>query len=81
MPLNVAAQLENNFTRGLITEATGLNFPENACTETYNCVFHENARVERRLGFDYEDGFEFCVSHSSLVTPERRKDTGSPGKC
>ena len=24
----------------------------------------------------YEDGFEFCVSHSSIVTPERLKDTG-----
>ena len=24
----------------------------------------------------YEDGFEFCVSHSSIVTLKRRKDTG-----
>lgn len=58
MPLTVQAQVENNFTRGLITEATGLNFPENACTETFDCVFHENGRVERRLGFDYETDFE-----------------------
>ncbi len=29
----------------------------------------------------HEDGFEFRVSHSSIVTPERRKDTGSSGKC
>lgn len=58
MPLTVQAQIENNFTRGLITEATGLNFPENACTETYDCVFHENGRVERRLGIDYETDFE-----------------------
>ncbi len=59
MPLNAQAQLENNFTRGLISEATGLNFPENACTETFDCVFHENGRLERRLGFDYEEGYEF----------------------
>lgn len=59
MPLQALAQIENNFTRGLITEATGLNFPENACTETFDCVFHENAKVDRRLGFDYEEDYQF----------------------
>jgi len=51
--------IENDFTRGLITEATGLNFPAHACTETFNCVFHEKAEVRRRLGLDYEDGYAF----------------------
>lgn len=56
MPRQSGFQLENNFTRGLITEATGLNFPENACTETFDCVFSEKGRATRRLGFDYEGG-------------------------
>jgi hypothetical protein len=58
MPRNAAAQVVNNFTRGLITEATGLNFPEDACTETENCVFHESGYMTRRYGFDYEDGYD-----------------------
>lgn len=48
--------IENNFTRGLITEATGLNFPENAVTETWDCVFEPKGQVRRRLGIDLEEG-------------------------
>jgi hypothetical protein len=48
---------ENNFSKGLITEATGLNFPENACTETYDCVFDPNGSIYRRKGFNYESSF------------------------
>lgn len=49
--------VENNFTKGLITEATGLNFPENAATSTENCVYTLIGDVTRRLGFDYESNF------------------------
>jgi hypothetical protein len=50
--------VENNFSGGLITTATGLNFPPNACTETYNCEFDWDGAVTRRLGFDFETGYE-----------------------
>lgn len=46
--------VENNFTRGLITEYTAMNFPENAVTEADNCVFSELGAVSRRPGIDYE---------------------------
>src|SRR5260370_3057279 len=52
MALNPSVQ--NNFTGGLKTEFTGLNFPENACTQTENCVFIIIGDVLRREGFDYE---------------------------
>lgn len=52
MPLQPS--VENNFTKGLVTEYTGLNFPENACTETYNCVFDTHGVVSRRPGIDLE---------------------------
>lgn len=57
MARNAAVSIENNFSKGLITEATGLNFPENSCTETYDCVFEEKGKVRRRLGFGYESDY------------------------
>ena len=51
-------QIFNDFTKGLITEASSLNFPENACTETWDCLFSNNGIVSRRQGFDYEGSFE-----------------------
>lgn len=59
MPQQAAVAIENNFTAGLITEATGLNFPENSCTETFNCEFALDGSVNRRLGFDFEADYQF----------------------
>ena len=52
-PRNVS--VENNFVGGLKTEFTGLNFPENACTDTSNCVFSLIGDVTRRGGIDFEE--------------------------
>lgn len=57
MPRSVAVSVENSFKAGLITEASGLNFPENACTDTENCEFDLLGRVSRRAGIDLEAGF------------------------
>lgn len=58
MPRNGTITLENNFTRGLVTEYTAMNFPENAVTDADNCVFSELNSVTRRLGVDYEESAE-----------------------
>jgi len=50
--------VQNSFIQGLITEATALRFPENASTDTYNCIFDETGRVTRRPGIDLELGYE-----------------------
>ena len=57
MPRQVAASIENNFIKGLITQGTELSFPEDGCTETFNCVFGLTGRVTRRLGIDFEAGY------------------------
>lgn len=55
MPRQANVSVEYNFSQGLITQATGLNFPENACTETFNCIFEETGPVKRRPQFDFEN--------------------------
>lgn len=57
MPQTAAISVENNFTKGLITEATALNFPENAATDCDNCEFSIVGDVHRRLGMDYEANY------------------------
>jgi hypothetical protein len=61
MARSAATALQNNFSKGLITEATGLNFPENAATETFNCVYKPTGEVQRRKGFEFETGYEFLA--------------------
>src|SRR5882762_6842285 len=52
---------QNNFVGGFKTEFTGLNFPENACTSTQNCVFTLVGDVVRRPGIDFELNFSSIV--------------------
>ena len=54
MPRTKAYTIDRTFVAGLITDTTALNFPDNACTETLNCVFDPSGRITRRLGFDWE---------------------------
>lgn len=56
MPRPTGTIVENNFSKGLITEATPLTFPQNAITEGFNIVINRNGSIERRLGFNREDG-------------------------
>mgnify|MGYP006940498292 CR=1 FL=1 len=57
MPQQVAVSVENNFTKGLITQSIGLNFPENAATDTDNCEYTLIGEVLRREGMNYEANF------------------------
>jgi hypothetical protein len=70
MTRSVAISAENNFTKGLVSEGTGLNFPENACTEAENVVFDRTGKVTRRLGIDFEYDYKWhnAVINSSVIT-------------
>src|SRR5882672_9507074 len=57
MPRTNNVFVQNNFSKGLITEATGLTFPENACTDADNCEFSYLGQCTRRLGFDLENRY------------------------
>lgn len=72
--------VEQNFVNGLVTEATGMNFPENACTDASNVVFKETGEVTRRLGFDYETAYQLnsiTRSNSAVVEYEWKAAGGS----
>jgi hypothetical protein len=56
MARNAGTVVSNNFSRGVITEATGMNFPENAVTDALNFIFDKIGSVHRRLGIDIEGG-------------------------
>jgi hypothetical protein len=45
----------NTFVKGFITEATGINFPENATIDEANFELNRDGSRQRRLGFDYEN--------------------------
>lgn len=61
MPNAPRPSIENNFSGGFKTEFTGLNFPENACTQAENCVFSIIGDVNRREGFDFEPGYKLNI--------------------
>ncbi len=71
MPRQPQVQVENTLSRGLITEVSGLNFPENACTDVLNCKIDNRGIVSRRNGIDYEAGnstFTSTRSNSAITT-------------
>lgn len=57
MPTKRGVTVDNNFVAGRVTQATGLNFPENACTDELNCIFNERGFVYRRPSFDFEANY------------------------
>src|SRR5712671_501170 len=59
--------VENHFIAGLKTEYTGLNFPENAATDTSNCVYTLIGDVNRRGGINYETNFVLNNINSNNV--------------
>lgn len=54
MPQQSIAAVQSNFTKGLVTEFSALNFPENAATDTDNCDYTIIGNVTRRLGIANE---------------------------
>ena len=56
MPRKSGAKPPSNFGKGLVTEFTALSFPQDACTETFNCVFSKTGSTERRPGLKVETG-------------------------
>lgn len=57
MPQQTTVSIENSFIKGVVTEATGMNFPEQAVVESFDCIFDIDGSVYRRNGYDFEPNF------------------------
>ncbi len=58
MALQTGIQSYRTFVKGFISEATPLTFPENATIDESNFVLHRSGQRNRRLGMDFEDGYQ-----------------------
>lgn len=56
MARGLTNKLYRNFTKGLITEASLLTYPENACIDLDNCILYRKGNLSRRLGIDFDEG-------------------------
>lgn len=57
----------NSFSKGIITEATALTFPENATINEENFLLNRDGSRQRRMGMDYEtDYVEYDIDESDI---------------
>ncbi len=71
MPRTQNITVQNNFIKGLITEATALTYPENSCQDTDNCEFDRTGIVSRRPRFDFEDNWSeeaLSITNRAITT-------------
>lgn len=57
----------NKYVAGLITEATPLNFPDNASIDEDNFVLNTDGSRRRRLGMDFEN--DYVTINTGVVPP------------
>lgn len=59
MPKQAQRANINAFVKGIITEASPLNFPDQASLDELNFTLNNDGTRQRRLGMDYEAGFNY----------------------
>lgn len=67
MPKIVSEKQVNAFVKGLITEASPLTFPDNASLDEQNFDLQLDGSRVRRLGVDYEVGYQINPTASTLA--------------
>lgn len=81
MAQKLLTSVENNFTKGFVSEFTGLNFPENAATDTDNCEYTLIGNVLRREGIDFEENFhtQTLTKTNKAITTFKWNNAGGDG--
>lgn len=74
MPRTFGVSVENAFTKGLITEVTGVNSPENSVSQSIDVIYDRKGRASSRPSFRQEvDGTTIDVS-SELASGSVRNE-------
>ena len=80
MPVKKSARAElNNLVKGIITEASPVNFPSGATRDEQNFELNKDGTRDRRLGMDYETGYQlrlFGVPNTVAFNTFRWKSPG-----
>lgn len=82
MPQQVSSVVENNFSKGLVTENTGLNFPENAATDCDNVRFDLIGNVTRRNPITWELNYaieDFGARTNQAINTYKWTNAGGDG--
>lgn len=56
-----------NFSKGLFTEASPLNYPENASVDEANFVLNKDGSRSKRLGLDLEDNYVYNIALTGTI--------------
>jgi hypothetical protein len=56
MPKSYSQTTRNTFNKGLLTEFSELNFPEEASVDELNCTLRKAGNRSKRLGIEFESG-------------------------
>ena len=66
-----ANKLYRTFLKGLVTEASPLTFPENTTYDEDNMLVFPAGNRARRLGIDYEDGYQLSTYELDTINEEQ----------
>lgn len=66
MPIDKTIKQYSNFSKGIMTESTPLNFPDNYSLDEQNLLLRVDGSRERRLGIEYETGH--AITQTTTLT-------------
>jgi len=80
MPRGQKDKLYRNFSKGLITEAGFLTYPEDSSTDELNTIIYRKGNRSRRLGMDFEPGSDgFAAENFTSASTVNEYFWRSPG--
>lgn len=68
MPVEKTIKQFSNFSKGIMTESTPLNFPDNYALDEANLTLKVDGSRERRRGIEYESGYALTATTTTTAS-------------